>query len=348
VRVIGRRSLGEEEGGDFERDIEDMLETIRAEHAEHPFDILHAQYGYPNGWTVLRAGRELGVPTVVSIQGGDGHWVGSCCETHRQAMLRVLHNANAVLIGCESFAIEVVERLDVPRDLFMIVPGAVDVTRFTPPPGFVAGRAHDPIRLLYHGRVDRRKGVLDMLDAVSQLRDDGVRCAVTISGIGPDLDASRQRTRDLQLEGAVRFSGYAGYDTAPRIYHGQDVFVSPTYAEGFSNTVLEAMASGLPIVSCDAVGVRDCLRDGENALLVQPGDIPALATALRRVIEDAALRSELAATALEECRRTYSWDAVGGQIMSVYAGVLREAPKTDFDTELPMASCRFRQAPHLL
>ena len=348
VRVIGRRSLGEEEGGDFERDIEDMLETIRAEHAERPFDILHAQYGYPNGWTVLRAGRELGVPTVVSIQGGDGHWVGSCCETHRQAMLRVLHNSNAVLIGCESFAHEVVERLAVDRSLFTIVPGAVDVGRFTPPPGFVPGRAHDPVRLLYHGRVDRRKGVLDMLDAVAELRDQDVRCAVTISGIGPDLEASRQRTKELQLEGAVRFSGYAGYDTAPAIYHGQDAFISPTYAEGFSNTVLEAMASGLPIVSCDAVGVRDCLRADENALLVQPGDITALAAALRRIIEDAALRTRLAKTALEECRRTYSWDAVGRQIMSVYADVSGEAPRSDFDTVLPMSPCRFRQAPHLL
>ena len=348
VRVIGCRSLGEEEGGDFERDIEDMLARIRFEHARAPFDVLHAQYGYPNGWTMLRAARELGVPCVVSIQGGDGHWVGSCCETHRLAMVRVLQNANAVLIGCESFAAEVVERLDVPRSLFTIVPGAVDVGRFSPPPGWVAGSAHAPVRLLYHGRVDRRKGVLDVIDAVAALRRDDVRCALTISGIGPDLEAARGKVASLGLTGAVRFSGYTGYECASSVYHGQDVFISPTYAEGFSNTVLEAMASGLPIVSCDVVGVTDCLRDGENGLLVAAGDVSGQASAIRRLIEDPALRRRLASNALDECRRIYGWEAVGHRIMAVYGDVWRQRPRTDFETSLPVTPCRYRQAPHLL
>jgi glycosyltransferase involved in cell wall biosynthesis len=352
VTVIGRRSLGEEAfdqpgGADFERDVDDMVDTILAEHRTRPFDILHAQYGYPNGWAVLRAAQRIGVPTIVSIQGGDGHWVGSCCETHRLAMLRVLEHANALLIGCESFAQEVVERLGVARERFTIVPGAVDVGRFHPEPGRAPGDAADPVRLLYHGRVDRRKGALDFLDALALLREQGVPFAATISGIGPDLDASRERAQALGLD--VRFSGYAEYAAAPALYREADVFVSPTYAEGFSNTILEAMASGLPSVSCHAVGVVDCLRDGENGLLVQPGDIPALAAALRRIIEDAPLRRRLAAAALEECRRTYSWEAVGRQIMGVYAAVRDQRPGVGFEADLPRdSSCRFRAAPHLL
>ena len=347
VRVIGLRSFGEETGGDFERDVDDMLETILAEHRRKPFDVLHAQYGYPNGWTALLAARRIGVPVVVSIQGGDGHWVGSCCETHRLAMLNVLNHANALLIGCESFAGEVIGRLGVSRNRFTIVPGAVDTERFHPAPGFVPGAAADPVRLFYHGRVDRRKGSLDFLDALALLRTQDVPFDATISGIGPDLDASIERAGQLGLD--VRFSGYADYDAAPALYRQADVFVSPTYAEGFSNTILEAMASGLPSVSCNAVGVVDCLRDGENGLLVEPGDIPALAGALRRVIEDAGLRGRLAAAALEECRRTYSWEVVGRQIMDVYSAVHRQAPDTGFDPDLPIdPACRFRAAPHLL
>ncbi len=348
VRVIGRRSLGEENGGDFERDIEDMLQTIRDEHARNPFDVLHAQYGYPNGWTVLRASRELGVPCVVSIQGGDGHWVGSCCETHRLGMQRVLEHAGAVLIGGESFAHEVVERLAVPRPVFTIVPGAVDVHRFTPEPGRGVGEAADPARLLYHGRVDRRKGALDFIDALELLRAQQVRVAATISGIGPDLEACRERVAALDLQGLVRFSGYADYQAAPAVYHRQDIFVSPTYAEGFSNTVLEAMASGLPVVSCFAVGINDCLRHNENALLAEPGDVAAQAAALRRLIEEPPLRARLAATALEECRRVYAWEAVAREIMQVYARVRHARPRTDFDPVLPVTPCRYRDAPHLL
>ena len=91
VRVIGLEQRGEQNGGDFETDVAALVARIRAEHARAPFDILHAQYGYPCGWGGTGGvTRDIGVPNVVSIQGGDGHWVGSCCETHRLAMVRVL------------------------------------------------------------------------------------------------------------------------------------------------------------------------------------------------------------------------------------------------------------------
>ena len=173
VRVIGLEQRGEQEGGDFERDIDEIVETICAEHGKKPFDVLHAQYGYPTGWAVLLAGKRLGVPTVVSIQGGDGHWVGSCCETHRVAMVEVLAHANALLIGGQSFVGEVCDRLGSDPARFTIVPGAVDTARFTP-----GGREledEEPVRLLYHGRVDRRKGVLDFLDALERLDEECAR-----------------------------------------------------------------------------------------------------------------------------------------------------------------------------
>ncbi|MFC3124404.1 glycosyltransferase family 4 protein [Pseudoroseomonas globiformis] len=351
VRVIGRQSFGEEAfaepgGADFERDVDDMVDTVLAEHERAPFDVLHAQYGYPNGWAALLAARQIGVPVVVSIQGGDGHWVGSCCETHRLAMVRVLEGADRLLIGCNSFATEVVERLGVARERFTIVPGAVDVHRFHPAAGRRPGDAADPVRLFYHGRVDRRKGVLDFLHALDALRREGIRFAATISGIGPDLEAAQALDAELCL--GTRFSGYADYNATPALYREQDVFVSPTYAEGFSNTVLEAMASGMASVSCTAVGVVDCLRHEENGLLSSPGDVSGLTENLRRIIEDSALRRRLAAAALEECRRTYSWEAVGRQIMDLYAELQGSHHKAAIDPELPRSECRFRDAPHLL
>jgi len=347
VRVVGLEQLGEQTNGDFERDIDVMVETILAEHARTPFDVLHAQYGYPTGWATLLAARRIGVPTVVSIQGGDGHWVGSCCETHRVAMCEVLAHANALLIGGASFVGEVCDRLGSDPARFTIVPGAVDTARFTPGKPV---EGEDPVRLLYHGRVDRRKGVLDFLDALERVWEAGLPFEATISGIGPDVDAARARADEIGFTPAhVAFTGYADYDTVPDLYRRADVFVSPTYAEGFSNTILEAMAAGLACVSTHSVGVSDCLRDGENGLLVQPGDVRALAKALGRVIEDADLRRTLARAGLEECRRVYSWKTVGAQIMEVYAGIVHERPHTGFAETLPHdPSCRFRAEPHLL
>ena len=349
VRVIGLEQLGEQESGDFERDIATMIATVKAEHAREPFDLLHAQYGYPTGWATLLAGRELGLPVVVSIQGGDGHWVGSCCDTHKLAMQRVLDGADALLIGGESFITEVSERLGTARDRFTIVPGAVDTERFRPENDAQVGEAPWPVRLLYHGRVDRRKGALDFLDALDLLRQRGVPFEAVVSGIGPDLDPCKERAAALSFDARkVRFTGYADYDAVPDIYRAADIFVSPTYGEGFSNTILEAMATGLANVSCFAVGVNDCLRNGENGLLVEPGDIKGQADALQRLIEDHDLRRQIARAGLEECRRVYSWAAVGRIIMDVYARVLQAGPGAAVDPVLPMTECRYRAEPHLL
>ena len=336
VRVIGLEARGEQDGGDFERDVEEMVEVVCAEHARAPFDVLHAQYGYPTGFAVLEASRRTGVPNVVSIQGGDGHWVGSCCETHRAAMVAVLDHAGELLIGSRSFAGEVTERLGTDPARFTIVPGAVDTTRFAPGDG--AGRT----ALLYHGRVDRRKGILDLLDALDRLEHPA---ELVVSGIGPDLDAARKRAAG---DARVRFTGYAGYDEAPAVYRQGGVFVSPTYAEGFSNTILEAMASGLPVVSTRSVGVVDCVRDGENGLLVEPGDVDGLAGALDRVLGDAPLRERLAAAALAEVRATYAWPRVAGLIVAAYERVRGTAPDDDWSWPPGPDPCRFRAEPHLL
>lgn len=356
VETIGMESVGEQTTGDFEADIEDIVRVVEAKHAEAPFDVIHAQYAYPTGLAALEASRRTGVPNVVSIQGGDGHWVGECCGTHREAMHAVLDHAGAVLIGSESFAREVHERLGTHLDRFTIVPGAVNVERFRPR-GEVAdaappvGGVADPSApvLLYHGRVDRRKGVLDLLDAVRLLRDRGQPVRLVVSGIGPDVDATRERVDALDLGGAVDVLGIASYADAPARYGLGDVFVSPTYMEGFSNTILEAMASGLPILSCEVVGVVDCLKDDHDALLVAPEAPDQLAAAVERLLDDAALRRRLAETALAEARTLYSWRARGEQIAGVYRSLLGTTPDDSwtYDGSDP-DECVYRVTPQLL
>ena len=257
-------------------------------------------------------------------------------------MVRVLDHANAVMIGGPSFAAEVHERLGTAMARFTFIPGAVDTTRFTPS---TLGEG-ETVRILYHGRVDARKGVLDFIEACAHVQGSW---SATVSGIGPDLGAAKALVAERGLQDRVMFTGYADYADVPSIYHGHQVFASPTYAEGFSNTILEAMASGLAIVSCHAVGVSDALRDGENGLLVEPGDVPALTAALQLLIDEPGLRRRLADHALAECRATYSWEVVARMIGKVYDRIAQGGPPAPFDEALPHdPSCRFRREPHLL
>ncbi|RFU22906.1 glycosyltransferase family 4 protein [Geodermatophilus marinus] len=338
VEVVALPSRGETVvPADWEGDIDEIVRTVLRLHAEAPFDVLHAQYGYPPGLAVLAAARETGLPAVVSIQGGDGHWVGTCCATHAHAMRTVVDASSAVLIGSASFRDEVVGNLGCDPARFTIVPGATDTRRFTPAERPL-GALREPPVLLFHGRVDRRKGVLDLLAALPE----GVR--LVVSGIGPDLDEARARA-----DGRTTFLGYVPPDEAPEVYRSADVFVSPTYSEGFSNTLLEAMASGLPVVSTDSVGVVDCLRHEENGLLHAPGDVAGLRAALDRLLADAGLRERLAAAALEEVRRLYSWPVLARAVDAVHREVAGTTPGPGWTMPDGVdPACRFRAAAHLL
>lgn len=359
--VVGLESLGEQRvnqglPASFEQDVEDLVATVEREHRKRPFDLVHAQYGYPCGLAALEASRRLGLPNVVSIQGGDGHWVGTCCTTHKQAMLAVLNHSGALLIGSRSFAEEVQGHHGTDLERFTLVPGATDTRRFHPRDEPNLGALGSPPVLLYHGRVDARKGVMELLDAVHTLVRSGRDLKLIVSGIGPDVKAVHTRVAELGLEGRVELPGYSDYAHAPQVYRRGDLFVSPTYSEGFSNTLLEAMATGLPIVSTRAVGVVDCLEDGRDALLVPPRDAGALAQAITRMLDDAPLRRRLARTALEEVRELYSWQAVGRRIQDVYWDLTGTLPDTRWTglydpattTDRADPSCRFRSAPHLL
>jgi len=338
VEVVALPSIGETRTpADFERDTAELAGTVVRLHRERPFNVLHAQYGYPPGLAVLLAARETGLPTVVSIQGGDGHWVGTCCRTHQQAITTVLDHCGDVLIGSASFRDEVTGLHGTDPARFTIVPGATDTGRFTPGDRPLGG-LQDPPVLLFHGRVDARKGVLDLLAALPE----DVR--LVVSGIGPDLDAAR-----TLADARTTFLGYTPPEAAPAVYRGADVFVSPTYSEGFSNTILEAMASGLPVVSTNSVGVVDCLRDGENGLLLEPGDVAGLRKAIEQLLGDAALRARLTASALEEVRKLYSWPVLARRVAQAYEALAGTAPDLDWvPPDGVDLSCRFRAAPHLL
>ena len=346
VRVIGLEAGGEQAGGDFEKDIEEMARVVVEEHGRAPFDVIHAQYGYPTGLAALLSSRRTGVPNLVSIQGGDGHWVGSCCGTHKRAMLAVLGHAGALLIGSRSFADEVTENHGTPPDRFTIVPGAVNTERFYPA-GEDIGKLGATPHLLYHGRVDARKGILDLLDAFAALSERRP-ARLTVSGIGPDSKNAAGRARELGLDDRVEFSGYADYAATSEVYRRAELFVSPTYAEGFSNTILEAMATGLPVVSTRSVGVVDCLRHKENALLHEPGDVPGLTATLDQMLDDRDLRRRLAEKSLEEARTLYAWPTVARRIVSVYESLAGTRPDDRWSEPGPAEPCRFRLQPHLL
>jgi glycosyltransferase involved in cell wall biosynthesis len=148
--------------------------------------------------------------------------------------------------------------------------------------------------LLFVGRLLREKGLLDLVQAMSSVIEH-VACRLDIVGEGELEGALRKRIRQLDLEDSVMLLGYLEGEGLLRAYAEADLFVLPSWSEGFPTVLAEAMDAGLPIVTTRIRGAVDYLVEGEHALFTVPRDVHGLAAALAEAIRNPELRARMAA-----------------------------------------------------
>jgi glycosyltransferase involved in cell wall biosynthesis len=176
----------------------------------------------------------------------------------------------------------------------------VDTRRFTPPSPedrdrsrAAVGAGPDDVVLGFVGRLREDKGLRELMAAWQELREIP-RAKLVVVG---DLEDAPSAAAAEVAESGLHITGFV-QDSAPW-YAALDVLVLPTYREGFPNVVLEAAACGLPAVTTNATGARDSVVDGVTGLVVPVGDARALASALRRLVDDGGLRQQLGRAARE-------------------------------------------------
>jgi glycosyltransferase involved in cell wall biosynthesis len=148
--------------------------------------------------------------------------------------------------------------------------------------------------LAFAGRLSVQKSLGTALEAVAAT--PGV--TLVIAGDGPDRLTLERRMQELGLGGRVRFLGSVSRSAVLRLFRASDASVLPSAWENFPHTVVEALAVGCPVIATSVGGVPEVVLDGENGLLVPPGDAQALAGAIRRFFSDPELAARLAAAAL--------------------------------------------------
>jgi glycosyltransferase involved in cell wall biosynthesis len=160
--------------------------------------------------------------------------------------------------------------------------------------GLATPRPGRPMRLVSVGTLARRKGQRTAIDALRSAIDAGVDAHLTFVGDGPDEGALRQLVSTLGLDDRVRFAGFQA-DPGPFLREA-DAFLLPSDQEGFSNSLLEAMAAGLPVIATAVGGNAEALGEGDGGLIVPPSDPAAMARAIEVFAAD---RAKLPARGLE-------------------------------------------------
>lgn len=167
----------------------------------------------------------------------------------------------------------------------------IDITAFRPPP---EGRGRGAgFTILCVAALSGRKGHHVLLDAFRRVLDAQPGTRLVLVGDGPERAALGARCAELRLTGAVRFAGAVGHDRLGEEYGRADAFCLPSFAEGIPTVLMEAMATGLPVVSTDVMGVPELVEHERSGLLVPPARADLLAHALLRLIDDAGLRDRL-------------------------------------------------------
>jgi glycosyltransferase involved in cell wall biosynthesis len=358
VKIVGLEAKGEHRCGNFEEDIKELVLKIIEYDKYENFDVIHAQFAYPPGFAALEAGKILHKPVAISIQGGDGHWFGSCCEYHKEIMKLILNNAEAIIVGTNSFAKEIIHNNETKRN-FIILPGAVDTDMFKPKSNLEReklrhcfGIRNNTKVILYHGRIDWRKGLRDLIDAISILRNKYSNFLLLISGIGPDENELQEIIKQLNLHKFIRYLGYVSYFRSHLIYGLADIFCNPTYGEGFSNTILEAWSTGIPVISTRVTGVIDAIEDGKTGILVNPNNPEKLSNAILELLLQEKLCQKLTYNGRLKVTECFSWKKLVNKISNVYKEVLHNKNQKYWDnsnlSKFSTKECIFRRCPHLL
>ncbi len=183
------------------------------------------------------------------------------------------------------------------------------------PPKANMGRIHHPARLLYVGQLHPYKGVHTLIEAAHRIaesrigdaRASSVRFSVTIAGDGPE--PYKRQLVDMAAHGAavIEFKGKVPHAELSSLYREHDLFVFPSiWREAFGLTHLEAMASGIPVISTANGGQGEFLRHGHNALIFEPGNAHQLAERIDQLLRDATLRRRLAERARALVERQFT------------------------------------------
>jgi glycosyltransferase involved in cell wall biosynthesis len=202
----------------------------------------------------------------------------------------------------------------------------VDGLRFRPDPGArmrVRERAGVPpqaIVFLYLGRFSRDKGLLDLARAFAQVA--GNLPDVWLMLVGPDEDDIAQEIREACDTAAGRLR-IVGHTAEPEQYMAAaDVFVLPSYREGFGSTILEAAAAGVPAVGTRIYGITDAIVEGKTGFLVPVRDPDALAARMRQLAGDAPLREEMGRAARDRVLRDFRPDELARVMLAYYETLL--------------------------
>ncbi|MDE2704437.1 MAG: glycosyltransferase, partial [Gemmatimonadota bacterium] len=281
-------------------------------------DIIHAHCAYPDGRAAVEYGSQTGRPVVITVHGSDIKILPKLKSQWRQLIVEALTQAAAVIVVSQELRREVMQ-LGVPADKVRYIPNGVDCRLFS-----VAGSHQldeEKWHLLYVGRFVEAKGLRVLLAALAKVRSQGRDVSLTLIGGHPatgTADPFLPQVNDLNLSEHVSFEDAVPWEELPSYMAAADLFVLPSFSEGLTTSLIEAMACGLPVVATRCGGPEEVVNE-EIGRLVAVGDAEDLAAGILAVLDEYG-RYDRAAIR-QQAEERYDYRRVAARIYALYEEV---------------------------
>lgn len=293
-----------------------FFELMRLARA-YKYDVYHFYFGLPTAILALYVHFVLGKPYIIALRGSDvpGYddtkWYMKPLHLILRPLSRFLwKHASAVTVLSKN--LQDLARETQPNLASVIIGNGVDDQRFPNVPLKDA----TPVRLISVCRMVPRKGLDFLIEAMEELKNDGV--TLELVGSGQDEQRMADLVRSRGLERYVTLSGYVRSDRLHSHYNRAHIFVLPSLSESFGQVLIEAMSCGLPVVATTVGGIPETIRDKVNGLLVPPRDPAALIEAIRWLAANPSQREHMGRCNAEQARESYSWPAIALKYETLY------------------------------
>lgn len=276
-------------------------------------DVMHLMANSGWSWHLFAApalwvARLRGLPVIVNYRGGEaGPFLERSARIVRASMSR-----SAQLVVPSAFLQQVFAQHGMSAN---IVPNIVDLQRFRPRPGPARGEP----TIMVARNLERIYDNASALRAFALVVQDVPSARLVIAGTGPEGAALKQLATDLKVSARVEFVGRLDRDDMACRLRECRLALNPSRIDNMPNSVLEALASGVPVVSTNVGGVPFIVQDERTALLVDAGDVSAMAQAMLRVLREPALAARLSQAGIAEVQR-YAWNGVAPMLERSYRG----------------------------
>jgi phosphatidyl-myo-inositol alpha-mannosyltransferase len=271
------------------------LQGLLRLHSEKPFDVVHFHTLWTPWlpWQVFRLFSGSGIRYVATFHDTPPPtWSGRLMRVAFRLLSRLLTRRIGAAIAVS--ASPAGHLWLAPGCRFHTLPPCIDLSGLLAIPAIA--EPERPPSILFIGRLEPRKGVMLLIESFARVRRRHPRARLLICGEGEQSEAARERVAQLDLAGAVEFTGALDDAAKTRLYRQADIFCAPSpYGESYGLVLAEAMAAGLPVVAAANSGYRTVLTGEGAAGLVKPGDTAALADTLATFLASPALRHSLSA-----------------------------------------------------